>query len=129
LKSLIFGSLLALSIVSCKKEQSKTSTTTEVTYTFNPDGQSSDIYIQNFTTGKIQTFTSQSSSLSIKDNIIKGDRVLLKMTGIADGLDNAYNIRIYLNGKPIHAVRALGAAGKRQQNLVIEHIFSEVDFQ
>lgn len=121
--------LMAIAFSGCKKETATIIATSNVTYIFNTNGQSSDISIHNFKTGQIQDFINQTGILTINDNIAKGDRVILEMKGIADGLDASYYIHISINNKVIGAMRALGAAGKRNQDILFDHTFSDTDFQ
>lgn len=123
-------SLIILMITACKKsETEKPNGMYDVSFVFNTNGNESNITFKNIQTGEVKTYTKQTGQIVIDNQVKVGDRFVLDMKGQADGLDENYYIRVLYKNTRISAVRALGAAGKRDQNLTLDKTFLELDFQ
>jgi hypothetical protein len=128
MKKLTLALLLTLSIAGCKKKEDEPDRTIrKVTYTFTPDGASSQITYQSVKNGYPISRSPISDVYFAYDEVLIGDRAVLKMSTTAP-VTPSYKVTISYLGIPIGISSAVvsDADGK---HIVLEKTFTKEDFE
>lgn len=107
MKKTLLALLLALSFIGCKKKEDVNVNDTSlkaVTYTFAPNGASSQIIYKSLQTGKSLSLSNQVALYSVNDQVKIGDKIELMMrTGKENPITRTYEIRVSYNGNIIYS--------------------------
>lgn len=128
MKKSIIAILFALSFVGCKKKQDEPDRTSrKITYTFAPNGATSQITYRSVKNGYPINVGPISDFYFASDDVVIGDKTILQMSTTADVPTN-YKVTIAYLGIPIGTSSNVvsDADGK---HITLEKTFTKEDFE